>query len=79
MPDNPLDDESHETMSRFEAATGVTPIELPEFEAPKKILVAFDQSEQDPTTAAVAKQVCEYYGASAVLLLPNLPIYRMQH
>lgn len=71
MPDNPLDDELHETMSRFKAATNVTPIELPEIAKPAKVLVVFDQSNQDEFTAKVGAQVCRWYGATAVLTLPR--------
>lgn len=82
MPDNPLDDELHETMSRFKAATSAKPIELPEIEKPGKVLVVFDQSNQDEFTARVGAQVCRWYGASALLLLPKPgldPDSRRQH
>ncbi|MBZ0136184.1 MAG: universal stress protein [Planctomycetes bacterium] len=71
MPDNPLNDELHETMSRFKAATNATPIELPEIKKPGKVLVVFDQSNQDEFTAAVGAQVCRWYGATGVLTLPK--------
>lgn len=71
MPDNPLDDELHETMSRFEAATGAQPIDLPQVQPPQKVLVVFDQSNQDETTAAVARQVCTFFKSTAVLTLPK--------
>ena len=71
MPDNPLNDELHETMSRFKAATNASPVELPEIDKPTKVLVAFDQSNQDEFTAMIGAQVCRWYGATAVLTLPD--------
>lgn len=69
MSDTPLDDDLHEAMSRFRAAANAEKIELPVIEPPAKVLVAFDQSNQDDAVALIALQVCKRYGATPVLTL----------
>ena len=69
MSDTPLDDDLHEAMARFSAAANAEKVELPVIEPPAKVLVAFDQSNQDDSVALLAKQVCTRYGATAVLTL----------
>jgi nucleotide-binding universal stress UspA family protein len=76
MPDNPLDDDLHETMARFSAAANAQPVDLPPFEPPRKVLVAFDQSNQDDAVAQLAAGVCKRFGATAVTALaqPGLDV-----
>ncbi|MCB9933524.1 MAG: universal stress protein [Planctomycetes bacterium] len=76
MSNTPLDDDLHEAMSRFKAAAQAQPIELPKIEPPAKVLVAFDQSNQDDAVAVAAREVCTRFGATAVLALasPGLDI-----
>lgn len=71
MSNTPLDDDLHETMSRFKAAAQAQPIELPNVEPPGRILVAFDQSNQDSAVADVARELCLRFDATAVLTLAN--------
>jgi nucleotide-binding universal stress UspA family protein len=71
MPQTPLDDDLHEAMSRFKAAAQAQPIELPVIEPPARVLVAFDQSNQDDSVAGIARDVCTRFGATAVLTLAN--------
>jgi hypothetical protein len=71
MTDTPLDDDLHEAMARFSAAANAERVELPAIEPPAKVLVAFDQSNQDDAVATLAGQVCTHYGATAVLTLAS--------
>lgn len=76
MSETPLDDDLHEAMARFSAAANAYKVELPVIEPPAKVLVAFDQSNQDEALALIAKQVCSRYGAVACLTLatPGLDV-----
>ena len=71
MSDTPLDDDLHEAMARFSAAANAEHVELPQIEPPAKVLVAFDQSNQDDAVALLAKQVCTHFGSTAVLTLAS--------
>ena len=76
MSETPIDDDLHEAMARFSAAANAQPIELPTFEPPAKVLVAFDQSNQDDAVAQLAAGVCARFGATAVTTLarPGLDV-----
>jgi nucleotide-binding universal stress UspA family protein len=76
MTDTPIDDDLHEAMAHFSAAANAQPIKLPEFARPVKVLVAFDQSNQDEAVALLANGVCSRFGATAVTTLarPGLDV-----
>ncbi|MCB9896086.1 MAG: universal stress protein [Planctomycetes bacterium] len=76
MSETPIDDDLHEAMARFSAAANAQPIELPPFEKPARILVAFDQSNQDEAVAALAAGICTRFSATAVTTLarPGLDV-----